>query len=144
LVIRISKERFKRYHQSDGLVLTHVGPYASGVGDYSFKWKYPELISVDFQLVRVGRRIEFHLGGANGKDTVCVRTSERAAENDDALMAALVEQRGASPHDPLSLLNKNQEPVIAEMTFNRETGMWVFHGLRSKRTPNHVRIETDK
>lgn len=66
------KGRLKRYHKSDGLVLTHTGPYAAGLGDFSFKWKYPELISIDFQLIRTHRQIELHLAG-NNKVGSCVR-----------------------------------------------------------------------
>ncbi len=132
--------KLKRYHLSDGLVLTHVGPYASGSdGDLSFKWKYAELISVDFVLARNGRRFEFFLAG-NQQDLLLVRSGERGVENEDDLKAALIQERGADARDPLAVLDRQSEPVVAELGFNRSSGLWVFHCLRSKRLPNHVTV----
>lgn len=66
LYIEKDQGRLKRFHKTDGLVLTHIGPYVRlAAGDGSFKWKYPELVSVDFQLVRSGRVFEFLLAGQN-------------------------------------------------------------------------------
>jgi hypothetical protein len=132
--------KLKRYHLSDGLVLTHVGPYASGSeGDYSFKWKYGELVSLDFVLARNGRRWEYYLAG-NQQDLLLVRSGERGVENEEDLKAALIQERGADARDPLAVLDRQKEPVVVELGFNRSTGLWVFHCLRSKRLPNHVTV----
>jgi hypothetical protein len=132
--------KLKRFHLSDGLVLTHAGPYASGSeGDYSFKWKYDELVSVDFVLARNGRRWEFFLAG-NHQDLLLVRSGERGVEKEDDLKAALIQERGADVRDPLAVLDRQRESVVVELGFNRTTGLWVFHCLRSKRLPNHVTV----
>jgi hypothetical protein len=145
--------RLKRFHKSDGLVLTHLGPYAAGLGDFSFKWKYPELISIDFQLIRTTRHVEFHLAGNNKvwmlarvcgfshfQESICVRRDADMIENDGVLRAALIAERGAPASDPFSVLEKNRDPVIAELAFNRESGRWIFHRLREKLTPNHISV----
>ncbi len=132
--------KLKRYHLSDGLVLTHIGPYVSGGdGDLSFKWKYSELISIDFVLVRSGRRFEFYLAG-NHQDLLLVRAGSRSVENEDDLKTALMQDRGADPSDPFALLDKQREPVVVELGFNPASGQWTFHCLRSKRLPNHITV----
>jgi hypothetical protein len=132
--------KLKRYHLSDGLVFTHQGPYSSRL----FKWKYPELVSVDFVLIRSERAgvIEFYLKGDVDNGLVRVRTtSEQCVENEEDLKRALVVERNADPNDPLSRLEMQHEPlVVAELTFNRSSGMWSFHRLCAKRMPNHVTV----
>ncbi len=56
------------------------------------------------------------------------------------MAAALVKERNAPSNDPYSILDRNREPVIAELAFNRDSGLWIFHRLREKRTPNHVTV----
>jgi hypothetical protein len=43
-------------------------------------------------------------------------------------------------HDPLSALDRQREATVVELGFNRSSGQWVFHCLRSKRLPNHVTV----
>ena len=129
----------KRFHLSDGLILTHCGPYFAGMGDCSFKWKYAELVSIDFALGRGhnGRRMELYLGGSN--ELVLVKHDEKPIlENEDALKKALVAEKGAPASDPLSYLDKNR--VIVELAFNRDTGCWIFECIRTKLNPNHITV----
>lgn len=75
------------------------------------------------------------------QELLCVRRDSRLVENEGELAAALVRERGGGGEsEPLALLDRGREPVVAELAFNRETGQWVFHRLREKRTPNHVTV----
>lgn len=74
------------------------------------------------------------------KESICVRRDSNLIENLDDLRSALVSERGAPVSDPLSVLDRNKDPVVAELAFNRESGMWNFHRLREKRIPNHITV----
>jgi hypothetical protein len=140
LYVEKEGSKLKRYHLSDGLILTHVGAYMSGSdGHVSFKWKYAELVSIDFVLAKNGRQFEFYLAGDH-QDLLRVRAGERIIENEDDLKGALIQGCCASPKDPLAVLGRPHEPVVVELGFNRASGLWVFHCVRSKRLPNHVTV----
>ena len=143
---RESKEQLKRFHLSDGLVLPHVGPYFSGLPLACLKWKYPELISIDFRVVSRPpyRFFELQVLGPSPPGAapalLTVRSEPNLVENMDAFARALVRERGAPPADPLACLAPGAEPVIAELSYNKRSGRWVFHCLRRKRLPNFVTV----
>ena len=56
---RIYRESEKRYHKSDGLIFQPNTPYVFGTDVTLVKWKWPELTSVDLQVVPNPRPGEF-------------------------------------------------------------------------------------
>ena len=136
----------KRFHLTDGLILVHKGPYIIGAGEFqSFKWKYPELISIDFSIVlnTQNQHFDFLANGPNNTPIV-VRSEPILTENDADFLRALVKQRPelASASNPLITAltpGSSTNPVIAELSFNRHSGMWHFHRLRDK-APNFISV----
>jgi hypothetical protein len=42
--------------------------------------------------------------------------------------------------DPLSILDPTSSRVVLELSFNKHSGRWIFHCLRTKLQPNHVSV----
>lgn len=141
------KHRWKRIHNTDGLVFTHVGPYKEKALGFCWKWKFPELMSVDFLVRRISYRNSLQyvlLAAGEGDDLVSVTApSMELVENMDDLAEALIHERGAPNDDPFSILEGSASRVITELAFNRKTGRWLFECLRTKLQPNHITIVFD-
>ncbi len=101
-------------------------------------------MSVDFLVRRAQPRHgppQYHVfaGGAQG-ELVLLRRESELVENMADLQEALVRERGAPLADPLAPLDGPASAVVMELAFNRDSGRWVFHCLRTKLQPNFISV----
>ena len=147
---RVYNDQDKRFHFTDGIIFAANIPYQNRTNKSMFKWKYPELISVDFKLSfkepprnlnKWSEYLWFSCFDDDLQDIFC-RRAEFSPEQ-----WKLIER-------DISILGKSvnlnlyqtllQKPIIIECCFNRNSGLWIYHKIRADKTdPNHISIVFD-
>lgn len=139
----------KRCHLTDGLIFTPSRlPYHFGTCHTMFKWKYVELLSIDFALRFENppdphryqnnpdprfRKVELSINMNQGKPSRC-KTTELLQYDYERLLYDL------AAHN----MNPRSERIIAEMAFEPRDSSWRYHRLRvDKKNPNHISIAFD-
>eukprot|EP01126_Amoeba_proteus_P006073 TRINITY_DN12108_c0_g1_i2.p1 TRINITY_DN12108_c0_g1~~TRINITY_DN12108_c0_g1_i2.p1 ORF type:complete len:689 (-),score=112.73 TRINITY_DN12108_c0_g1_i2:335-2401(-) len=122
------------YHKTDGLILTPThDPYSMRTVQNLFKWKYLDLQSIDFRVVRSSDKpSDFQMyTGIPGGETECFKTS---------FMDEDVEKIN---HDWVKNKIKSNQAIM-ECTYDSMNGVWRYHCLRpDKNTPNFIRVAFD-
>lgn len=131
---RVYKESDRRYHKSDGIIFQPNAPYVFGTDVTVVKWKWPELVSVDLQVV------------PNRRKNVSNEPSLMAEGPDQTLVDCCMRGRshvGLGKFDTYRLLADVEDSVsrvhIAEVSFCPNVGLWSYFQLREDKTsPNFI------
>lgn len=118
----------RRCHKVDGLIMAPGStPYQLKTDKEMFKWKYLDLVSIDFRVEKLSKTsVDLCLGTEKYNFIKCISTylteeDYNAITNDIRLEQVKV--------------------VIAEFVFNKKEGMWRYKHLRpDKDKPNHLTI----
>lgn len=117
----------KRCHRVDGLIFTSKNtPYKLKTDQLLFKWKYVELLSVDFKIeFKDNNTANLYLTGDYNKPVRC-------------FTANLLEE------DIINIKNdiakeSHLEEYIVELVYDKNNSVWRYRNLRpDKNTPNHI------
>jgi mRNA-capping enzyme len=131
-------------HQSDGLVFqSGSAPYVGHTDERLFKWKFPEMNTVDFLVLR-------DPNDAAGRTLLCVADSSGGIK--DLAYVALppdvaTDARGVCPTTATFRTDEGEpgevlyEERVAEFRWDAQTGKWSFlRERRDKHHPNHESV----
>jgi len=135
----------RRCHLTDGFIFTPPGAYNPCSTENLFKWKYVDMLSVDFQILpKKGRLMMACTGDGNTK----VYCQELDQSGDCYKRVLEIANKNKKPEEANGGVDDfrwlEDKPMIVEMTFNASTGLWVFHlERRDKNTPNYISVVFD-
>eukprot|EP01127_Copromyxa_protea_P013865 TRINITY_DN3775_c0_g1_i1.p1 TRINITY_DN3775_c0_g1~~TRINITY_DN3775_c0_g1_i1.p1 ORF type:complete len:600 (-),score=119.06 TRINITY_DN3775_c0_g1_i1:39-1838(-) len=123
----------RRWHRTDGLILAPNEPYETKTVSNLFKWKYPDMQSIDFRAVPLEDRQFAMYASIKGGETIeCFKASFPQ------------EDMNKLKDDWKRLIGDSGRPVIMECTYDAPAGSWRYHTLRpDKTTPNYIRVVFD-
>jgi len=127
---RYFNDKSKRHHKTDGIIMTPNEPYRMKTVDNLFKWKYPDLQSIDFRAKHLGQG-NFSLSmSVEGGEAECIQT--KFLPHDFAKLKA-----------DMATYQKHLDAIV-ELVYDTHRGCWRYHTIRpDKKTPNFVRIVFD-
>lgn len=143
--IRIYDDNRKRRHLTDGLIFTPNRPYNPKGTSNLYKWKFRDLLSVDFRILPSHDGTLYLACGGNDNSVIRCRPLELLPEDKETVYGILDSNRKLRglQHDP-NYEWLNNEVVILEMTYDPAVGMWRFHVERGdKGAPNYISIVFD-
>jgi mRNA guanylyltransferase len=119
-----------RHHKTDGIIFQPNTPYVCGTDQNLLKWKWSELCSIDFQVT---------LDTKARTDDKCLRFECASAEKTFINFTKHIRMDTFDRARLLGdMLGKNKTVVIAELTFQTDTGKWAYVQLRTdKGLPNY-------
>jgi hypothetical protein len=125
----------RMHHYTDGIIFAPVGPYIIGsAGDQYLKWKWGDLVTVDFKVAVTSEGMSFFAGGNQGDDVDFTKSVAMDDSEREKLTKALrSNSRGAvAPRG------------VAELGLEPTTGMWIYKLLRpDKKQGNHYTVVVD-
>jgi mRNA guanylyltransferase len=127
--------RTNMHHYTDGIIFAPMGPYIIGsAGDRYLKWKWGDLVTVDFKVQINNEGMKFFAGGDSGDDIDFTRSVSMEEDEREKLTQALRQNaRGA-------VVTKG----VAELGLEPTTGMWQYKLLRpDKKQGNHYTVVVD-
>lgn len=152
LVHQVGHERYyadedkKRHHLTDGFIFTPNDPYHPKGTDNLFKWKYIDLLSVDFRVnLRSGDNARMFTCMGKGEEEVECRQVELNDEDRKAVERIMTRRKKAFPPN---LQEKDEwlkrDKLILEVAYDPQIGLWRFHTERpDKERANHVTVLFD-
>jgi hypothetical protein len=136
-IVTIGKDKYykdeKRFHKTDGIIITPTTPYALRKAVTLFKWKYAELQSIDFTCVQGEDPGHFHLRcGVDGdNEQECYYTT--FPPEDLQRLKADWERH-----------HRNSNRAIIECTYDTRAGIWRYYAMRpDKNVPNFITTMCD-
>lgn len=125
----------ERQHKSDGIIFQPDSPYVFGRDTDLLKWKWPELRSVDVQIVvtkdAAGPQVRLF---CNGPEGTLIDLSKRG--NGYVGLGIFDTQRLLADVDE-ALESRRQ--VIVEVAYDPMVGLWSYlHGRADKKDPNFI------
>ena len=149
LTHRLYTDGARRTHLTDGIIFTPNLPYRPFANSNLFKWKFPDLLSIDFCVRESTRRNSsqptLSLFCFSQLDTPLVFSKDVSfpAPQHAHLLDHIARRqqdcnsRNLPPDAP-------QRNVIIECTFSHDLGAWQFHTIREvKNQPNHCCVVLD-
>ena len=130
-------DKSKRRHLTDGLVFTRISPpYPTYTTPAVVKWKFPDLLTVDFRLHPCDNNHDFELR--------CLAGRGKAASEVLCNLATLSSEEVVQIKKECEQKSVAYVGCIAELRFDRKAGKWSFYKIRNdKDRPNHIKVILD-
>eukprot|EP00011_Vannellida_sp_DIVA3-517-6-12_P010664 CAMPEP_0114625840 /NCGR_PEP_ID=MMETSP0168-20121206/11472_1 /TAXON_ID=95228 ORGANISM="Vannella sp., Strain DIVA3 517/6/12" /NCGR_SAMPLE_ID=MMETSP0168 /ASSEMBLY_ACC=CAM_ASM_000044 /LENGTH=661 /DNA_ID=CAMNT_0001837123 /DNA_START=37 /DNA_END=2018 /DNA_ORIENTATION=- len=134
----------KRHHLTDGFIFTPNDPYRPKGTDNLFKWKYIDLLSVDFRVnLRSGDNARMFTCMGKGSEEVECRQVELSEQDREIVERIMTRRRKAFPKIQDDEWLKHDR-LILEVAYDPQVGLWRFHTERpDKERANHVTVLFD-
>jgi len=131
--INTSDGSIKKYHNTDGIIITHKGKYCHRAkAPFTYKWKFQELITADFRIIIQKNRM-YALQGwlKNNQHVTLIQSSELPFTNNSKFLNDL---------NDVDLLNP-KNVIIVELSFDKSNGNWKYVKIRNeKHNANHITV----
>jgi len=125
---------FCSHHRTDGIIITPLSqPYHPRSETPILKWKYPDLLTVDFKMKynQQQKSWQFCAVGMNGEDVYCLEVN--LSESDAERLSRDMQVNDASK-------GESYNNIIVELSYSRVEGRWKYLQLRSdKKKANYIR-----
>jgi len=144
---RIYDDGKKRRHKTDGFILTPNDAYSPKGTANLFKWKYSDLLSIDFQIVPDNHGTLMLACGGEGDRLIVCRQLELLEEDENKVKQIIESNRllrrfERDAHN--AWLRRPAGAIILEMTYDPAFGVWRYHLERTdKSKPNHITVVFD-